>query len=61
MTKQIAELVICHCKSGCKKNSCSCRKNNFRCTDACCCVDCENYESDFEDDTYDEDCYDSDE
>ena len=40
----IVELVRCQCKKACKSKSCSCRKTNFVCTDACLCNeynDCE--------------------
>ena len=40
--KKVVELIICRCKTGCKKNNCSCRKNGLNCTSACCCVECEN-------------------
>ena len=29
------ELISCKCKKGCKNNSCSCRKSQLICTDAC--------------------------
>ena len=39
---QVAELVVCSCKSGCSSNRCSCLKNNFECSEACLCVSCKN-------------------
>ena len=39
------ELVRCKCKKGCQNNSCSCRKIQLMCTDACLCdqnQECEN-------------------
>ena len=59
-------LVKCTCTTGCNNEArrCGCFKNNFPCTDACSCSDCENkptekltdtfgleLESDSEDDT----------
>ena len=55
--QKLIELVICRCKSGCSKNTCSCRKNGFCCTDACNCISCENENdlTDYDDDETDED------
>ena len=41
----VVELVRCQCKKACKTNSCSCKKENLICTEACLCsdfMDCEN-------------------
>ena len=37
-------LVKCSCKASCNDETrrCGCSKNNFLCTDACGCSDCEN-------------------
>ena len=40
-----AKLVACACKTGCKSNTCKCRKIQLPCTDACVCKlvrECEN-------------------
>ena len=39
----VLELVNCKCKkSKCQTRSCTCFKNNLRCTEACSCTDCAN-------------------
>ena len=40
----VIEFTVCRCKKGCKNRSCSCKRNNLVCTDACLCSDdiCEN-------------------
>ena len=42
LTKEIIELIVCRCKTGCAKLTCSCRKNKMCCTAACSCIDCTN-------------------
>lgn len=38
----ILESASCSCKTGCKNNRCSCRKEEFTCTELCSRKDCEN-------------------
>lgn len=39
----LLELRKCHCKTGCNKQSCGCRRNSLVCTDLCGCGEiCEN-------------------
>ena len=39
----LIELRKCNWKTGCLRNSCSCKKNNLKCTDMCRCGDtCQN-------------------
>ena len=39
----VLELMSCHCTKKCEVSRCSCRRNQFPCTDACYCSDdCEN-------------------
>lgn len=39
----LLELRKCNYKNGCQRNSCSCKKNNLKCTDMCGCGDaCQN-------------------
>ena len=40
--KQLFEMVVCSCKSGCESKRCTCRKHNFACSNACSCTSCEN-------------------
>ena len=43
----LLELRKCNCKTGCQRNSCSCKKNNLKCTDMCGCGDvCQNLYAD---------------
>ena len=46
--KEIVELIVCHCKTGCTKNTCPCKKNALCCTAVCSFIDCTNdaYEAD---------------
>jgi len=45
---EILELVKCGCKTGCVKNTCTCRRHNMVCTDICQCnineLQCQNDE-----------------
>ena len=41
--RALLEIRKCICKTGCQRNSCSCKKNNLKCTDMCGCGDtCQN-------------------
>ena len=41
--EHLITLVSCNCKGACSTNHCTCKKNNFACTDFCGCGDsCEN-------------------
>ena len=42
--KAVLEFIHCNCqKSQCIKSSCSCLKNNLKCSDMCMCTDCLNF------------------
>ena len=42
--KAVLEFIHCKCqKSQCNKSSCSCLKNNLKCSDMCMCTDCLNF------------------
>ena len=46
------------CKTGCTSGRCSCFKNNIKCTNACNCKECSNYDQtqgDMNDKGYDSD------
>ena len=39
----LIELVHCKCRlSGCLTQRCSCLKSGLKCTNICCCIDCQN-------------------
>lgn len=53
--EMLKELISCGCKSGCKKRSCKCLKNELSCTKICKCIKCENGKNDIAESS-EEDC-----